>query len=47
MSREEGISMRVDRRDILPTTLQAAIPAVTTANAVMGFRGPVSLPLAR
>ena len=39
--------MRVDRRDILPTTPQAAFTAVPTVHAVKGSRGPVSLPLAR
>jgi hypothetical protein len=39
--------MRVDRRDILPTTPQAALKAAPTANAVEGLRGPVTLPLAR
>jgi hypothetical protein len=39
--------MRVDRRDILPTTPQAAHAAAPTAFAVMGLRGSVSLPLAR
>jgi hypothetical protein len=39
--------MRSDRRDILPTTPQAAFKAAPTAIAVMGLRGPVSLPLAR
>jgi hypothetical protein len=39
--------MRVTRRDILPTKLQAAFPVAPTAHAVKGSRGPVSLPLAR
>ena len=39
--------MRVTRRDIFPTKLQAAVPAAPTAHAFMGSRGLVSLPLAR
>jgi hypothetical protein len=39
--------MRVTRRDILPTMTQVAFPAIRTAHAVKGLRGPVSLPLAR
>jgi hypothetical protein len=40
--------MRVDRRDILPTTPQVAFTAAPMAHAVKGSRGPVSLlPLAR
>jgi hypothetical protein len=39
--------MRVDRRDILPTMLQAAFPVAPAAHAVTGTRGLVSLPLAR
>jgi hypothetical protein len=40
--------MRVDRRDILPTTPQVAFTATSTAYAVKGLRGSVSLlPLAR
>jgi hypothetical protein len=39
--------MRSDRRDILPTTLQMAFPAVTTVHAVKGSRGRHVFPLAR
>jgi hypothetical protein len=40
--------MRVDRRDILPTTPQVAFTAAPMASAIKGLRGHVSLlPLAR
>jgi hypothetical protein len=39
--------MRVDRRDILPTTPQAAFTAAPTVHAVKGSRGRHVFPLAR
>jgi hypothetical protein len=39
--------MRVDRRDILPTTPQAAFTAAPMAHAIKGSRGRHVSPLAR